>query len=108
MDRETQIPADAMNVVLQAEQRALDVVKDCECEAAGIIDAARQQARTIAERTNRRISHVHADSVRATSQQIEAMLKEDAAATNHAVDPKTEKNILEMAVKGVAARLTEK
>lgn len=106
MDRETQVPADAMNAVLQAEQRALAAVKDCEREAAGIIDAARQQARTITERTNRRISQVHAASVRATSQQIEAMLKEDVATTNHAVDAKTENNILEMAVKDVAARLT--
>lgn len=106
MDRGTQIPVDAMNAVLQAEQRALDAVKDCELEAAGIIDGVRQQARTISERTNRRISQVHAGSVRATAQQIEAMLKKDVAVTNHAIDSRTEDNILIMAVKGVAARLT--
>jgi hypothetical protein len=105
-DREPAGSADAMNTALQAEQRALDAIKDCEREAAGIIAAAQQQARAITERTNRRITKLHAHCARTTEAQIETMLKEDAREANQAIRPEAEACTLEAAVDHVAARLT--
>lgn len=98
--------ADAMNTALQAEQRALEAIRDCEQEAAGIIAAAQQRARAIAERTNRRIAEVHAHCARVTGTRIETMLKEDVREANQAIRAEEETRILEAAVDRVAARLT--
>lgn len=94
-----------MNTVLQAEQRVLDAIKDCEREAAGIIGAAQQQARAISERTNRRIAQVHARCARVTERQIETMLKEHAGEASEA-RLEAQACTLEAAVDRVAARLT--
>ena len=95
-----------MNTVLQAEQRALDAIKDCEHEAAGIIGKAQQQARAIAERTNRRIVNVHAHCARVTGEQIETMLKEDSREVAQATRLGDDASALATAVDRVAARLT--
>ena len=104
-DREPAGSADAMNTALHAEQRALEAIKDCERTAAGIIGAAQQQARTIAERTNRRIAEMHAYCARVTGARIETMLKENANEANQAIRPE-EGCALEAMVDHVAARLT--
>ncbi len=95
-----------MNTALQAEQRALDAIKECEREAAGIIGDAQQQARAIAERTNRRIAKVHTHCARVTTAQIETMLKEDTREADQAIRQEAEAFTLELAVDRVAARLT--
>ncbi len=109
MPPETKEPlaaSDAMNAALQAEQRALQAIKDCERDAARLIETAQQQARTITERTNRRISRLHAHCARVTEAQIKAMLREGADAANEAIRPEVEAHTLEAAVDRVAARLT--
>ena len=95
-----------MNKVLQAERHALETIKDCEREAAGIIHAAQQQARAISERTNRRIGELHAHCARVTAARIETMLKEDASEANQAIRLEAEACTLQAAVERVAARLT--
>lgn len=105
-DREPLASADAMNKVLQAEQDALQKIKDCEREAADIIHAAQQQARTISERTNRRIGELHAHCARVTAARIETMLKEDASEAKQAIRLEAEARTLQAAVERVAARLT--
>lgn len=105
-NKESLAAADAMSTALQAEQLALEAIKDCERKAARLIDVAQQQARTIAERTNRRIGKLHAHCARATEAQIKTMLREDATAANQAIRPEAEAHTLEAAVDRVAVRLT--
>lgn len=97
---------DAMNMALQAEHRALEAIKGCERDAARLIDTAQQQARTITERTNRRISRLHAHYARVTEAQIKVMLREGADAADQAIHPEAKAHTLEAAVDRVAARLT--
>lgn len=105
-DREPVASPDAMNKALQAEQHALETIKDCEREAAGITHAAQQQARAIMDRTNRRIGELHAHCARVTATQIETMLKEDTSEAKQAIRLETEACTLQAAVERVAARLT--
>lgn len=105
-DKEPIASADAMNTALQAEQCALDAIKDCEREAAGIIGNAQQQVRAIAERTNRRIANVHAHCARVTGARIETMLKEDSRKADQAIRLEENASTLARAVDRVAARLT--
>jgi hypothetical protein len=105
-DSEPVTSADAMNTALQAEQRALDAIKDCEREAAGIIGNAQQQVRAIAERTNRRIANVHAHCARVTGARIETMLKEDGGKADQAIRLEEDAPTLATAVDRVTARLT--
>jgi hypothetical protein len=105
-DKELATSADAMNTVLQAEQRALEAVKDCERQAAGIIGVAQQQARAITERTNQRITNVHAHCARVTGERIETMLKEDIKKADQAIRLEEGASALVTAVDRVAARLT--
>ena len=105
-NKEPVTSADAMNTALQAEQHALKGIRDCEQEAAGIIAAAQQQVRAITERTNRRITEVHAHCARVTGRRIENMLKEDTGEADQAIRAKEGECTLEAAVDRVAARLT--
>ncbi len=95
-----------MNTALEAEQHALEAVKDCEREAAAIIDAAQQQARAITERTNRRIGQLHVHCARVTAARIDILLKEDADAADQNIQWGREQRALAAAVERVAARMT--
>jgi cell division septum initiation protein DivIVA len=95
-----------MNAALQAEQRARDAIKTCERQAAELIGSAQQQSRSITERANRGISDLHVRCAHVITEEIDAMMAEDADDVGHATQPALELAALEAAVERVAARLT--
>lgn len=97
---------EAMSTALQAEQRALDAIKDCEQRAAELGNDARRQTRAIAQRTDRRISALHTQRARALAEKVDTMLREDAALSAEATQITLEQKMLELAVERVAAWLT--
>lgn len=52
---------DAIDTVLEAERETVDAIAACEVRASDIVEAARETARQIARRTDRRIAAVHSD-----------------------------------------------
>jgi vacuolar-type H+-ATPase subunit H len=99
-------PEEAMNTALQAERQAVAGIEFCTRQAAKLVENAQQQARHLAERTNRRISDLHARCTQATAERIDSMLKEDANEADEGVQPHVETEFLQAVVDSVAARLT--
>jgi hypothetical protein len=67
-------PADlAINRVLQAEQEARAAVAACREAAASRVAQAREQAREVADRADRRIGHVHGLADRSIERQCQAL-----------------------------------
>ncbi len=95
-----------MSAALEAEQRALDSIKACEQRAAELVDSARQRSRAIAQRTDRRITALHAQRMGTLTEKIDIMLREDAARASEATQVSLERKVLQLAVESVAARLT--
>lgn len=97
---------EAMNAALQAEQQALDGIKACEKWAVEFVDRARHQARAIAERTDRRITALHARRTGALAETVDAILSADSDRSGPPPQLELERKMLEVAVARIAARLT--
>jgi vacuolar-type H+-ATPase subunit H len=95
----------AMNTVLEAEREAERRIAECQAEARQIVESARQSARRIAERTDARISRVHAHCATTVGQQVETLLNREQSQQNTA-SPAHEQAALEAAVERLADLLT--
>ncbi len=96
----------AMDRVLQSESAAQTAVAECERTCAGILEEARQQARSILETAQRRIVALHTRAARGlelgAAEIIEARRKSTAAAVGQLSDPARRSTALDR----LAARLT--
>lgn len=95
----------AMNRVLRAEQEAAHAVSECENEASALIQAARQRAHRISNRTDKRISLIN-QRIRQKLQQrlAEAERAERRAEAAYERDLRTA--LVDDVVTGLAAGLT--
>lgn len=96
----------AINSALQAERQAQQAVERCEMEAEAIVREARREARRIGERTDRRISSLHARCAKAVDRRIAAMLEEEPPSESPEETFGREREVLEAAVARVAEMLT--
>ena len=97
---------DAMNAALAAERRAQQAVDECQEEADRIVEQARQQARRIADRTDTRISRVHNHCAEATRKEVHRLQSKAENMGQHRPPDSQQLEILEAAVRRLAARLT--
>lgn len=103
-----QTPDDAMNRALASERQALDAIEVCEQEAQMDVESARQQARSLSERTDRRIRDLHLRCVRATQEIVDTMVSEDAREAEQTDWPESREKALAAAVDRLANRLTSR
>lgn len=67
-----------IDVVLHAEREAEEAVERARAEAQAMVASARDAARRIRERTDRRVAAVHAGADAATARRIEALRADEA------------------------------
>ncbi len=95
-----------MNRALHAERAAVQAVAECTGRAQDMLAQAQAQAHRISERTNARISLLHARCARATSDHVDQLLREEGRLNSpdpaHTVDDDT----LARAVQRLAAALS--
>ncbi len=97
---------EAMNRVLGAEHDAKAAITECEALAAATVEQARQRARRIAERTDRRISRLHAACELAAARSIDLLLRQERGSDAQRNAPPHEQEVLAAAVERLAALLT--
>jgi|GEM_PF-1436190 len=97
---------EAINEVLLAERRAREAISRCEAEAAEQLDAARRQARHIAERTSARISRLHSVCADSANTEVETLLQRQEAAEEQAAPRPHDRELLAAAVAYLSKGLT--
>jgi hypothetical protein len=96
----------AINRVLEAEQRARERIAQCEMQASSELDAVREQARSIDARTDTRIGKLRTRCEQQVATQV-ARLKSSAEAVRaQPLTGDTRSLRLADAVRSLAARLT--
>lgn len=98
---------DAMASALQAEHEAMEAIEHCRREATMLLEEARGQARTIAERTDARISALHNRCSRSVAEQVETLFQEDAAQSEQTTPLAVTAAALRAAVEELAVELTD-
>lgn len=93
---------EAMNAVLREEEVARKAIAACESEAALRLNAARVEARRIAERAVQRIGRIHGLCSAKRQRQVQDLLTE----MDQQTEPLPQEALLEKAVSALAARLT--
>ena len=96
----------AMDRVLQAERDALAAIADCERHSAGELEQARQQRRTILERTQARIVALHTRAVQALERRAAEILEKHLRSATAAVEQLADPGRRRAALERLAARLT--
>ena len=106
-DRPPQSTAAAsMERVLRAERGVEESVAECHREAERMLEKARDHARHITHRTDRRISALHARCSASIEAQIETMRRDAAAAERRKALRERDRDCLSLAVERLAAKLT--
>lgn len=98
---------DAINRVLQAEQRAQEHVTQCETQAAALLVAARERALRLAERTDRRITSLRTRCEQRIATQLAALHGQADATRQQPAGDDASRAPLTDSVARLAARLTD-
>lgn len=99
---------DAINRVLEAEQRARDRVAQCETQAAALVATARERALRVAERTDRRIISLRTRCEQWIAGQVAALrIQADTVRRQPAGDDDARRAALTRSAARLAARLTD-
>ncbi len=96
----------AMNAVLEKEQRSRERIEQCEREAAEILDKAQRRARAVSDRTDQRITAFRQRCAETTKRSVDELLAEDSHCSEPQSGHDQESSQIDAAVRGLAARLT--
>jgi vacuolar-type H+-ATPase subunit H len=98
---------DAINRVLEAEQRARDKVAQCDAQAAALVAAAREGALRVAERTDRRIVSLRTRCEQWLGEQVAVLRTQAEVVRRQPVGDDLRGTSLAESVARLAARLTD-
>ncbi len=99
-------PTASMERVLRAERAVEESVAECRREAERMIEKARDEARHISHRTDRRISALHARCSESIEAQVGTMRRQAAAEERCKALREGDRDCLSLAVESLAAKLT--
>jgi len=99
--------ADAINRVLEAEQRAHDKIAQCDAQAAALAAAARERVLRLGERTDRRIVSLRTRCERWLGGRVAALRAQAEAVRRQPVGDDARSASLAESVARLAARLTD-
>jgi type I site-specific restriction endonuclease len=97
---------EAINRVLEAEQRAREHIARCEAQAGEELDAVREQARRIGARTDARIGKLRTRCEQQVAEQVARFKASAEAVRNQPLTEDTRTQRQADAVRSLAARLT--
>lgn len=100
------LAAQAIDGVLEAERDARAAVAACEQAGSKVLEAARQQARSIAERAQARAVALHGRAAKNLEQCAEALMQQGVKSAADAVRQLSDPARLDIALERVAAQLT--
>jgi len=98
---------DAINRVLEAEQRARERVAECEKQAAALVAAARERVLQLGERTDRRIVSLRTRCEQWLGGQVAALRAQAEAVRQQPVGDDARSTSLAEGIARLAARLTD-
>ncbi len=98
--------AAAMDRVLQAERDALAAVTECERLSAAELEAARQERRTLLERTQARIVALHARAAQALERRAAEILERHLRSASAEAEQLADPELRQAALEQLATRLT--
>ena len=98
---------DAINRVLEAEQRARERVAQCESQAAALVAAMRERALRMGERTDQRIVSLRTRCEQWISGQVAALRAEADAVRRQPAGDDARRLLLAESVARLAARITD-
>lgn len=96
----------AIDEVLGAEQEALAEIASSRSRADEILKSARQSARAVLRRNQARLSRLHAGCAARTRELVEEIERDAEAADTCAVPEDHEREMLDNAIRALAAELT--
>lgn len=99
-------PDEAIQRVLQAEQRVRERIAQCEREAARLLEAARERARRLEERTDARISALRTRCEQLAGERAAALRAQAQRIALAPVEAEIDAERLAAAIERLAARLT--
>lgn len=97
---------EAMNIVLEAERKAREAVEQCQAQADGILQEARQKSQRIGKRVDDRMTRIHQRITRAVADQVKQLDAEEQELAKQDYLYRIEEDVVEKVVEQIAGLLT--